>query len=141
MAKEITTSITITATAEFVWNTLVDVEHYPEWNPFIKQVSGTLKVGNRIKIQLQGMTFKPVVLTLEENTELRWLGHFWFRGLFDGEHKFYLKDNGDGTTSFEQSEKFSGVLVKLFSSQIEKDTKQGFEQMNEALKLRVENQA
>ena len=141
MAKEITTSITITATAEFVWNTLVDVEHYPEWKPFIKQVSGTLKVGNRIKIQLQGMTFKPVVLTLEENTELRWLGHFWFRGLFDGEHKFYLKDSGDGTTSFEQSEKFSGVLVKLFSSQIEKDTKQGFEQMNEALKLRVENQA
>jgi len=82
--------------------------------------------------------FKPVVLTLNENTELKWLGHLWFKGLFDGEHKFKLTDNGNGTTNFEQSENFSGILVKLFSKSLDKDTKNGFEQMNKELKLRAE---
>ena len=85
------------------------------------------------------MTFKPVVLTFKENTELKWLGHLWFKGLFDGEHKFKLIDNGNGTTKFEQSENFSGILVKLFTKSLDKDTKKGFEQMNKELKLRAEN--
>ena len=113
----------------------MDFEKYPEWNPFIKSVSGEVKVGNRIKIRLQGMTFKPLVLKLEENTEFKWLGHFWIKRLFDGEHRFYLTDNSDGTTNFEQSESFSGILVKMFSKSLDNDTKQGFEQMNKELKF------
>jgi len=139
MTKQINTSITINATKEKVWKVLTDWEKYPEWNPFIKSIRGELKVGNRIQIQLQGMQFKPTILTLNENQELKWLGHLWFKGLFDGEHKFYLTDNGDGTATFEQSEIFSGVLVKLFSKSLDQDTKSGFEQMNRELKLRVEN--
>jgi hypothetical protein len=84
------------------------------------------------------MTFKPIVLTLNQNTELKWLGNLWFRGLFDGEHKFYLTDNGNGTTNFEQSENFSGILVKILTKSLEKETKNGFEKMNKELKLRAE---
>jgi hypothetical protein len=138
MTKQIKTSITINAGREKIWQILMDFENYPEWNSFIKSVSGDVKVGNRIKIKLQGMTFKPVVLILNPNTELKWLGHLWFKGLFDGEHRFYLTDNGNGTTNFEQSEKFSGILVKLFSKRLDKDTKIGFEQMNKELKLQAE---
>ncbi|OBX18415.1 hypothetical protein LX77_03909 [Gelidibacter algens] len=138
MAKQIKTSITINASKERVWKILTDFENYPEWNSFIKSVSGDVKVGNQIVIKLQGMTFKPVVLTLNENTELKWLGHLWFKGLFDGEHKFKLIDNGNGTTNFEQSENFSGILVNLFAKSLDKDTKNGFEQMNRELKLRAE---
>ena len=138
MAKQIKTSITINASKERVWKILTDFENYPEWNSFIESVSGDVKVGNQIQIKLQGMTFKPVILTLNENTELKWLGHLWFKGLFDGEHKFKLTDNGNGTTNFEQSENFSGILVKLFSKSLDKDTKNGFEQMNKELKLRAE---
>ncbi|MEW4923674.1 SRPBCC domain-containing protein [Algibacter sp. 2305UL17-15] len=139
MAKKIKTSITINASKERIWKILTDFENYPEWNSFIKSVSGDVKVGNKIRIKLQGMTFKPVVLTLNENTELKWLGHLWFKGLFDGEHKFKLTDNGNGTTNFEQSENFSGILVKFFSKSLERDTKNGFEQMNKELKLHAEN--
>lgn len=138
MAKQINTSITINASKEKIWKTLTDFEKYPEWNSFIKSVTGELKVGNQIQIKLQGMTFKPIVLTFKKNTELKWLGHLWFKGLFDGEHKFKLTDNGNGTTNFEQSENFSGILVKLFAKSLDKDTKNGFEQMNRELKLRVE---
>lgn len=139
MAKQIKTSITINASKEKIWEILTDFEKYPEWNSFIKSVSGDVKVGNQIAIKLQGMTFKPVVLNFKENSELKWLGHLWFKGLFDGEHKFKLTDNGNGTTDFEQSEYFSGILVKLFSKSLDKDTKNGFEQMNKELKLRAEN--
>ena len=138
MAKQIETSITINASKEKIWKILTDFEKYPEWNPFIKSVTGEVKVGNQIQIKLQGMTFKPMVLTLKENTELKWLGYLWFKGLFDGEHKFKLTDNGNGTTNFEQSENFSGILVKLFAKSLDKDTKNGFEQMNKELKLRAE---
>ena len=138
MTKQIKTSITISASKERIWQILTAFDKYPEWNSFIKSVSGDVKVGNQIQIKLQGMTFKPFVLTLTENAELKWLGHLWFKGLFDGEHLFKLTDNGDGTTQFEQSEHFSGILVKLFSKSLDKDTKNGFEQMNKELKLRAE---
>lgn len=138
MTKQIKTSITINASKEKIWEILTDFEHYSEWNSFIKSVSGEVKVGNQVKIKLQGMTFKPVVLTFNKNTELKWLGHLWFKGIFDGEHKFKLTENEDGTTKFEQNENFSGILVKLFSKSLDKDTKMGFEQMNKELKLRAE---
>lgn len=138
MTKEIKTSITIKASSESIWKILMDFEGYPQWNSFIKSVSGDVKVGNRIQIKLEGMTFKPKVLTFKENKELKWLGRLWFKGLFDGEHQFKLIDNGNGTTNFEHSEVFSGVLVKLFSKDLDKNTKKGFEQMNKELKLRAE---
>ena len=139
MTKQIKTSITINASKEKVWQILTDFSAYPEWYPFIKSINGEVKVGNCIQIKLPEMTFKPTVLTYTKNTELKWLGHLWFKGLFDGEHKFYISDNGDGTTNFEQSEIFKGVLVKLFSKKLDKDTKKGFQQMNRELKLRAEN--
>ena len=138
MAKHIKTSITINAGKEEIWKVLTDFESYPKWNSFIKSVSGEVNVGNQIVIQLQGMTFKPNVLTYKENTEVKWLGHLWFKGLFDGEHAFKLTDNGNGTTHFEQSERFTGILVKLFSKSLDSDTKNGFEQMNKELKSRCE---
>ena len=72
MTKQIKTSITIEASKESVWKILTDFENYPKWNSFIKSVSGDVRVGNRIKIKLQGMTFKPTVLVHNKASELKW---------------------------------------------------------------------
>jgi hypothetical protein len=143
MAKEIKTEILINATPTKVWSILVNFENYPNWNPFIKSIKGNLKVGNKIMARIEppeanGMTFKPTILTLETNKELKWLGHLLFPGLFDGEHKFELIDNADGTTTFIQSEKFNGILVPLFKKLLDNNSKRGFEEMNEALKKECE---
>ena len=138
MAKHIKTTVDIAADKATVWNILTDFEKYPEWNPFIKSVSGEVKTGNRIKVKLQGMVFKPTVLSFIKNSEIKWLGHLWIKGLFDGEHSFHLSENEDGTVRFEQNERFSGILVKLFAKSLDNDTKKGFEEMNEALKQRSE---
>ena len=121
-----------------MWQVFTNFDDYPQWNSFIKSISGEVEVGKRIQVKLQGMTFKPVVLAFDENTELKWLGHLWFKGLFDGEHKFRLSDHGDGTTHLEHSESFSGILVGLFSKSLDTDVKNGFEKMNQELKLRAE---
>lgn len=134
MAKEIKTEILINATPGKVWKVLANFKEYPNWNPFVRSLTGDVKVGNTIKIVLPGMTFKPKVLAFESNKELRWLGHLLFAGLFDGEHSFILINNGNGTTTFRQSEKFNGILVGLFNKKLNTDTKNGFEMMNQKLK-------
>jgi len=132
--KEIKTSIRIAATPENVWKVLTNFEAYGNWNPFLKSLEGDVKVGKKIKVNAGGMKFTPNVLAVEENKELRWLGKFLFKGLFDGEHIFLIEDNKDGTVTFRQEEKFNGMLVGLFAKKLDTDTKKGFEQMNEKLK-------
>lgn len=139
MVKEIKTEILINASAEKVWAILTDFDKYPNWNPFIKSITGQVAVGNKITARLEppeskGMTFKPKVLAFEANQELRWLGHLLFPGLFDGEHKFEIINKGNGTTLFKQSEKFNGILVPLFNKMLDNNTTNGFNLMNQKLK-------
>jgi hypothetical protein len=138
MKYQINTSIKIDATLVEIWNVFSDFKSYPEWNPFIASLTGEVKVGSIIHIDLKTMRFKPNVLKFDENKELRWKGKLLMKGLFDGEHYFQLKENKDGTTTFYHGEKFSGILVRLFKRKLERETKKGFEDMNLALKNRVE---
>lgn len=141
--KEIGSEVEIEASAEKVWELLIDFENFPEWNPFIRKASGDVKVGERIEVFLQlpggkGMTFRPKLLKVEPNRELRWLGRLGIPRLFDGEHIFNIEQLGDGRVRFVQREKFRGFLAPLFLAMIKSSTLQGFEEMNKALKERAE---
>lgn len=138
MALEIKTSIKIEATPQKVWNQLLDFESYPEWNPFITEISGKTIKGERINIQAGGMKFKPTVLVHKENREFKWLGSLLFKGLFDGEHRFVLEEDSNGNTILYHSEQFQGILVPIFKNKLLENTKANFEKMNEALKNEVE---
>jgi hypothetical protein len=138
--KNIQTEILINTDITKVWDILMNFDNYPKWNPFITSISGEPKLGSRLTVSIKppggkGMTFKPRVLAFEINKELRWLGHLLFTVFFDGEHKFELIDNGNGTTSFKQSEKFKGIFVGLLNLE---NTQKGFEAMNEKLKEMAE---
>lgn len=142
MTIEIVTEIEFKATPESVWNVLTDFENYPKWNPFIKSITGEKKEGERIVIDIMPpnrnrMTFSPVLLTVNANKELRWLGSLGFKGIFDGEHYFRILEQENGFIKFEHGEIYSGILVG-FMQKLLKDTKLGFEQMNKALKKECE---
>jgi hypothetical protein len=77
------------------------------------------------------------VLAAEPGRELRWLGRFLVPGLMDGEHAFRIEPIAGGRSRFTQSERFSGILVAFLKGTLRK-TELGFEQMNGALKQRVE---
>lgn len=143
MTKEIKTEILINARPERVWAILSAFDQYPNWNPFIKSITGDGTVGTQLVVRIEppeatGMTFKPKVLAFEANKEFRWIGHLLFSGLFDGEHKFELIDHGNGTTTFIQSERFKGMLVSLFAKQLDNNTRRGFMEMNVKLKALAE---
>ena len=133
----------IAATAERVWSILTNFSAYPDWNPFIRFIHGAPEEGAPLEVRIQpsgakGMTFRPTVLTVIRAQELRWLGRFLVRGLFDGEHRFAIQPIANGKVRFRQSELFSGILVPMFRASLDRDTKRGFEEMNQALKLRAE---
>jgi hypothetical protein len=137
--KEIRTEINIHAPAEKIWNIITDFRNYPTWNPFIKSIEGQAIVGNQLTTNIQApgmkaMTFKPTILVADANKEFRWLGRTFFGGLFDGEHIFEIKENGNGTSTFIHREKFYGILVPLLKKKLEVNTRKGFELMNEKLK-------
>ncbi|MBL7817918.1 MAG: SRPBCC domain-containing protein [Saprospiraceae bacterium] len=113
--KEIKTAIDIAASPEAIWSVLTHFSEYKNWNPFIKLVEGDFRVGNRVKINAGGMVFRPEVLVFNPNKEIVWLGKLLFTGLFDGEHRFTIIDNGNGECTFKHEERFNGLLVGLFS--------------------------
>ncbi len=141
--QEIRTVIDIIAPPDVVWSVLTDRSDL-SWNPFIHRLDGDLVEGASLAITVGleedgSMNFEPIVLRVEPNRELRWIGSLLIRGVFDGEHVFRLVPMDDGSTRFQHFELFSGFLVPLFKGKLERDTRPGFEAMNEALKARAED--
>lgn len=142
--QEIRTEIEIDAPVNKVWSILTDFSRHAEWNPFIREISGELRQGAQLQVNLgppgkRAMKFKPIVQLVEPEKAFRWLGHLFIPGLFDGEHIFELETAGKNATRFIQREKFSGILVGIFRKSLDTDIKNGFIAMNEALKHRAEN--
>jgi hypothetical protein len=126
-----------------VWQILTATDEYPSWNPFIRHLRGELHPGSRIEVEIappdsSPTIFRPVVITVQRDREIRWLGSFWIRGLFDGEHSFRLESDGR-RTHLIQAERFSGILVGKLSEGLLQKTQGGFVAMNEALKERAES--
>ena len=140
--RRIETAIEIDAPPSRVWALLTDFARMPDWNPFIKSISGKLAPGAQLSVHIvppgkSGMRFKPTVLSVRPERELRWLGRLLVTGLFDGEHYFLLEPIGEGRTRLTQGEKFSGLLVGPLSGTLAA-TEAGFKAMNAALKQLAE---
>src|SRR5215216_864904 len=140
--KELQSQIGNDASSERVWAILTDFASYPQWNPFIRRISGELKVGERLDARLEppggrGITLRPTVLSAEPNRQLRWLGHLLVPGLFDDEHTLATEPLDENRVRFVQHEVFKGVLVPLVARSLA-NTLRGFEEMNGALKERAE---
>ncbi len=136
------TEIGIGAPAARVWDTLIATDQWAEWNPFAR-ASGRFSVGERVAVTLtppgkSAMAMRPVIVKLEPGRELRWLGSLGVRGLFDGEHGFRVVAEDVGRCRFEHFETFTGLLVAPIMWLVGDATRQGFEAMNRALKIRAE---
>lgn len=141
--RTIQTEIGIGAPAARVWAILMATDEWAAWNPFAK-ASGRFAVGARVAVTLtppgkSAITLRPTVVKLEPGRELRWLGHLGVRGLFDGEHGFRVVPEDGARCRFEHFETFGGLLVAPVMWMVGDATRQGFEAMNRALKVKAES--
>lgn len=137
------TEIEIDRPAAEVWRVFRDFASYGQWNPFVRELSGDVEEDGRIEVLLQPpggkpMRFKPRVTEIAQGRRLVWLGHLMIPKLFDGEHYFEIEPIDDQRCRFVQGEHFGGVLVPFLRSMLDKQTRSGFEAMNQALKERAE---
>ncbi|MFF3851053.1 SRPBCC family protein [Streptomyces sp. NPDC002328] len=113
--REISTYIDIDASPGLVWEVLTDFARYPDWNPYIRELTGELRVGATLALRTQPAKGRPVnfkarVTAVTEGAELRWAGGLPVPGLFGGDHGFALNPHNSGTRVL-QDERFSGLLV------------------------------
>ena len=141
--KQIGDSIAIDADAQTVWDVLTDRDR--SWSPFVRSLEGDLETGARLKVRLEpeggrAMTFRPTVREAEAGRRLVWLGRTGLPFVFDGEHHFDIVPAEGGGVRLEQSERFDGILVPLFSRRFWARTLAGFRALNEAVRDRAEAQ-
>lgn len=147
MAHVFDTSIDIDAPPQRVWEVLVDLPAWKEWNPFIPSISGKLEVGSRLELTVIPPGRKPVefkgrraskVFTLRPPEEVVFGGSFLWM-VFRGDHAIFLEPLPGGRTHFRQVERQRGLLALFIPGGVIQATEQGYHQMNEALKRRVES--
>ena len=77
--KSVYHEISINASVEKVWKTLMDMESYPDWNPTMKRLEGEVIEGNKVKylfIQEEGKSYEvsSTVANIIENKLLNQKG-------------------------------------------------------------------
>lgn len=139
---ELVTEAVIGAPRSVVWDILADWPRYGEWNPYVREISGTMTNGALLSVTVSppgGMsrTFRPIVTRVEPGRAFAWAWAMWRPALFIGEHIFELEDLADDNTRLIHREEFSGLITPLHRLTRFEVTRRGFEAMNQALKLRA----
>ncbi|HYV52857.1 MAG TPA: SRPBCC domain-containing protein [Candidatus Eisenbacteria bacterium] len=142
--KEINTEIEINAPPEKVWRVITDFTHFPDWNPFIREIVGTLIVGSKLEIHIsttsgKNRTYRTTLTKVEPNHELRWYGKGLLPGLLNGEHIIKIEQLSENHVRMIHQEIFTGIGTFLAGNRMEKDVRHSFEEMNSALKKKIEH--
>jgi hypothetical protein len=143
MAYEIRTEIEISAPPSRVWEVLTDFSHFPDWNPFILELKGSVCQDATIRYRFE---FPPgiriwttaEVLRFEQDRELRWAAHFLTPRMFNGEHYFVIEPMSGTKVTFYHGEIFSGLLLPVVRPILQKHAQRTYQALNTALRQRVE---
>jgi hypothetical protein len=141
--KEVSAEIEINSYPESVWKILTDFATYHQWNPFINKIVGLPAEGSKIDIYIEtpsgkNRKYSPRITKVEEGRELRWSGKSSLPGFLNAEHIFIIEEVRPERVRFIQREMFNGLLTRIFGKDVDIDIRQGFEDMNDALKKRAE---
>jgi hypothetical protein len=141
--KEVRSEIEINSYPESVWRILIDFGAYDQWNPFINKIIGAPTEGSKIDIYIEtpsgkNRKYSPRITRVEEGRELRWFGKSSLPGFLNAEHIFIIQELQPERVHFIQRELFDGLLTRVFGKGVDTDIRQGFQDMNDALKKRAE---
>lgn len=143
-ATTVHTAIEIHAPAPRVWEILADLDAYRTWNPMIREAAGELKPGARLRLLFhptgtKARVFRPLLVTVAPERELRWEGRPGVPKIIESEHVFILKENGGKGTLLVHDMVFRGLLAPLAVKKAGGMIREHFDGMNRALKNRAES--
>jgi hypothetical protein len=137
--KSFAATISIRATPDRIWSILTDAARYPDWNPTVTKVDGTIAPGQKIALHVTlnaGRAFPVKVATFDQPRRMVWRGGMPL-GLFVGERVFALAPKPDGQVEFSMRETFTGLLAPLIGRTLP-DMQPAFDEFAAALKREAE---
>jgi hypothetical protein len=137
--KAFSTVTEINAAPETIWRILTDASKYPEWDPGMIRIEGSIVPGQQITIYTKAApnrAFKPTVVEFEPNRKMVWRSGMPL-GLFQGARTFMLEPLGTDRVRFSMREEFTGMLSPMIGKSIP-DLNPTFAAFAAALKKRAE---
>ncbi len=144
---EIRTELDIAASADSVWNVLVNYAAYPAWNPVVPKISGEPRVGGRVRFSVRARHMTLAVngeyTAVQPGQQLRWIGPAakFLRGPLNGTHYFLIEPLDAGGVRFVHGERFEGFLEPVVKVLLARELTDPYNDMNQALKRHVEYRA
>lgn len=118
--KFFSATITINASKDAIWKILTDAAGYPNWDPGVIRIEGTIAPGSRVvaynKIS-PNRAFPAKVAEFVPGEKMAWVGGMPL-GLFKGVRTFTLVPKKEGGVEFTLREEFSGPLLPLIGGTI-----------------------
>ena len=136
--KHFGASADINASAETIWSILTDAASYPEWDPNMVKLEGTVAAGETVTAhtKLSSRAFPAQVSVFEPNKKMVWSSGMPL-GLFKGARTFTLEAQGEDATRVTVEETFTGLLMPIFGRTIP-DLQPSFDSFVAGLKARAE---
>ncbi len=131
----------IDAPASAVWDILVDLPRWPEWNTTVTATKGTVDPGATVAVTVTanpGRSFSTTVTALDAPHRMVWKGGMPL-GLFSGTRTYELTDVG-GATDFAMAETYAGPLSSMITRSIP-DLQPSFDEFAACLKSHAESVA
>lgn len=134
----------ISASSEVVWNIIMDLDRYPDWNPYTIGMMSTLKIGDPMVMQVK----MSDTLTIEQTENIRVLeqGHKVCWGIDtttpefnSGERCQWLEPLPDGGTHWINEDLIEGTANPLVTALFGDSVQNGFDAVGVALKKRAES--
>ena len=143
--RDIATEIDIDAPRARVWSILVDLAHYPEWNPFTPRVEASLKIGEPVilHVAMRGaghdtMRQPEVMTSYVEGEELGWGTTMLHSAVLRANRTQRLIALTEARTRYVSVDRFEGAIVPLVMALYGASVQRGFDETARALKTRAE---
>lgn len=135
-----TVTRTINADPQVIWDLLTDAGAYPQWNPAVLGIEGSIEDRARIKLTSivnPDRQFKLNVTDMRPPNHMVWWDGMPL-GLFKGVRTFDVTPQGDGSTEFKMEEVYSGLMAPMITKSIPDQT-DAFNQFADGLKEAAES--
>lgn len=147
-AENIVTSVKveINAPASVVWNVLVDLDRYADWNPYTPRVESTLKVGEPVNLYLpdpgkpgEHLHVVEYLVAFEPNQLLSWEQRASETSKDSARRDQYIEALGSDQCTYFTTDIFLGLNADFIMTTYGPWVQKGFDAIALGLKQRAES--